>query len=116
VLVFGKRKGYGTEPMEPSNITYVVLGGALLWFGWFGFNAGSAGGANGQAANAFVVTNTAAAVAALTWMALAWQFSGKPSVVGAVSGAVAGLVARSSPSTTRSMWWACTVSAEPGVR
>jgi Amt family ammonium transporter len=93
VLVFGKRKGYGTEPMEPSNITYVVLGGALLWFGWFGFNAGSAGGANGQAANAFVVTNTAAAVAALTWMALAWQFSGKPSVVGAVSGAVAGLVA-----------------------
>ncbi|HEX5940066.1 MAG TPA: ammonium transporter [Dehalococcoidia bacterium] len=93
VLVFGKRKGYGSEPMEPSNITYVVLGGALLWFGWFGFNGGSAGGANGQAANAFVVTNTAAAVAALTWMFLAWQFSGKASVVGAVSGAVAGLVA-----------------------
>ncbi|MPZ23836.1 MAG: ammonium transporter [Dehalococcoidia bacterium] len=93
VIVFGKRRGYGSEPMEPSNVTYVVLGGALLWFGWFGFNAGSAGGANGQAVNALVVTNTAAATAALTWMVLAWQFSGKPSVVGAVSGAVAGLVA-----------------------
>ncbi|MEX2237234.1 MAG: ammonium transporter [Dehalococcoidia bacterium] len=93
VIVFGKRKGFGTEPMEPSNITYVLLGGALLWFGWFGFNAGSAGGANSQAVNAFVVTIIAAAMATLTWMLLSWQFSGKPSVVGAVSGAVAGLVA-----------------------
>jgi Amt family ammonium transporter len=69
------------------------LGAALLWFGWFGFNAGSAGAANGQAANAFVVTSTAAAAAALTWMGMSWAFSGKPSVIGAAAGAVAGLVA-----------------------
>ncbi|HXG36335.1 MAG TPA: ammonium transporter, partial [Dehalococcoidia bacterium] len=59
-VMFGKRLGYGKEPMEPHNVTYIVLGAALLWFGWFGFNAGSAGAANSQAANAFVVTNTAA--------------------------------------------------------
>ena len=92
-FLFGQRKGYGKEPMEPHNVTYVVLGAALLWFGWFGFNAGSAGAASGQAANAFVVTNTAAATAALTWMAMSWVFSGKPSVIGAAAGAVAGLVA-----------------------
>jgi Amt family ammonium transporter len=91
--LFGRRKGYGSEPMEPSNITYIVLGTALLWFGWFGFNAGSAGAASGQAANAFVVTTTAASAAAFTWMLLSWAFSGKPSVVGACAGAVAGLVA-----------------------
>src|SRR3990172_7775746 len=79
-FMFGRRKGYGTEAMEPSNITYIVLGTAILWFGWFGFNAGSAGAASGQAANAFVVTKTAAATAALTWMAMSWVFSGKPSV------------------------------------
>jgi Amt family ammonium transporter len=71
----------------------VVLGAAILWFGWFGFNAGSAGGATGQAASAFVNTNVAAAVAALTWVLVAWWRSGKPSVVGAAAGAVAGLVA-----------------------
>jgi Amt family ammonium transporter len=92
-IFFGRRKGYGSEPMEPSNITYIVLGTAILWFGWFGFNAGSAGAANSQAVNAFVVTNTAAAAAAFTWMMLSWTFSGKPSVVGACAGAVAGLVA-----------------------
>ena len=92
-FMFGRRMGYGREPMEPHNVTYVVLGAALLWFGWFGFNAGSAGAANGQAANAFVVTNTAAAMAALTWMGMSWFFSGKPSVIGAAAGAVAGLVA-----------------------
>jgi Amt family ammonium transporter len=92
-IMFGRRKGYGSEPMEPSNTTYIVLGTAILWFGWFGFNAGSAGAASGQAANAFVVTNTAAAAAAFTWMLLSWYFSGKPSVVGAAAGAVAGLVA-----------------------
>jgi Amt family ammonium transporter len=93
VFVFGKRKGYGTEPMEPHDITMVVLGAAILWFGWFGFNAGSAGGATGQAVEAFVNTNVAAAVAALTWVLVGWAHSGKPSVVGAASGAVAGLVA-----------------------
>jgi len=92
-LFFGRRKGYGSEPMEPSNITYIVLGTAILWFGWFGFNAGSAGAANSQAVSAFVVTNTAAAAAAFTWMMLSWVFSGKPSVIGAAAGAVAGLVA-----------------------
>jgi len=92
-LLYGRRKGYGTEPMEPSNITYIVLGTAILWFGWFGFNAGSAGAASGQAANAFVVTNTAAAAAAFTWMMLSWYFAKKPSVIGAAAGAVAGLVA-----------------------
>ena len=93
VLVFGKRKGYGRDPMEPHDITMVVLGASILWFGWFGFNAGSAGGANSQAVYAFVNTAVAAAVGGLTWTLAAWQFSGKPSVVGAASGVVAGLVA-----------------------
>jgi ammonium transporter, Amt family len=93
VLVFGKRKGYGKEPMEPHDITMVVLGAAILWFGWFGFNAGSAGGANSQAVYAFVNTAIAASVAGLTWTLIAWKMSGKPSVVGGASGAVAGLVA-----------------------
>ncbi len=93
VFVFGKRRGYGVEPMEPHDITMVVLGAAMLWFGWFGFNAGSAVGATGQAVYAFVNTNVAAAMAALTWTLISWKVSGKPSVVGAASGAVAGLVA-----------------------
>ncbi len=93
VFVFGKRRGYGVEPMEPHDITMVVLGAAMLWFGWFGFNAGSAVGASGQAVYAFVNTNVAAAMAALTWTLISWKVSGKPSVVGAASGAVAGLVA-----------------------
>jgi Amt family ammonium transporter len=70
-----------------------VLGAGLLWFGWFGFNAGSALAANGLAANAFVVTNTAAAMAALTWLTVSWAHKGHPSVIGAAAGAVAGLVA-----------------------
>ena len=93
VFVFGKRKGYGVTAMEPHDITMVVLGAAILWFGWFGFNAGSAGGATGQAVSAFVNTNVAALTAALVWTLVAWQHSGKPSVVGAAAGAVAGLVA-----------------------
>ena len=93
VFVFGKRKGYGTEPMEPHDITMVVLGAAILWFGWFGFNAGSAGGATPQAVFAFVNTAVAAAVAGLTWTLASWKFGGKPSVIGAAAGAVAGLVA-----------------------
>ena len=93
VLVFGRRKGYGTEPMEPHDVTMVVLGAAILWFGWFGFNAGSALAADEIAAFAFVNTNVAAAAAALTWTLLSWQVTGKPSVVGAAAGSVAGLVA-----------------------
>ncbi|MBI4297754.1 MAG: ammonium transporter, partial [Chloroflexi bacterium] len=92
-LVFKKRRGFGSEPMEPHNVTMIVLGAALLWFGWFGFNAGSAVASGGLATNAFVVTNTAAAMAALTWMTLSWWLGGRPSVVGAASGAVVGLVA-----------------------
>ena len=92
-LLFGKRIGFGKEPMEPHDITYVVLGAALLWFGWFGFNAGSAVTAGGAAANAFIVTNTAAAAGALTWVLMSWLFTKKPSVVGTAAGAVAGLVA-----------------------
>ena len=91
-LVLGKRVGFGTEKMEAHNIPFVVLGAGLLWFGWFGFNAGSALGANGAAANAFVVTNVAAAAGALTWSTISWMRHGHPSVVGAAAGAVAGLV------------------------
>ncbi len=92
-LVFGKRIGFGSEPMQPNNLVLVVLGASLLWFGWFGFNAGSALAADGLAASAFVVTNTAAAAGALSWMAISWIVDKKPSVLGAASGAIAGLVA-----------------------
>jgi len=92
-LIFGRRKGFKEEPMEPHDITMILLGTGILWFGWFGFNAGSAGAANAVAVNAFTVTNTAAATAALAWVFMSWWISGKPSVVGAAAGAVAGLVA-----------------------
>jgi len=92
-LYLGKRIRAESERFEPHNVTYVVLGGALLWFGWFGFNAGSSWAANGLAVNALLVTNTAAAAASLTWMFIGWIHKGSPSVVGAVSGAIAGLVA-----------------------
>ena len=92
-LVLGRRVGYGRDPIEPHDATMTVLGASLLWFGWFGFNAGSAISAGGLAANAFVVTNTAAAMAALTWMTVSWLHKGAPSVLGAAAGAVAGLVA-----------------------
>ena len=92
-IIFGRRLGFGREPMEPHNIPLIVLGAALLWFGWFGFNAGSALEAGGSATNAFVVTNTAAAAGILAWVAMSWILGKKPSVIGAASGAVAGLVA-----------------------
>ena len=91
-LVIGKRVGFGKYVMEPNNIPLTILGAALLWFGWFGFNAGSAVAANGLAANAFVTTNTAAAAGAMAWLLVSW-INGKPSSLGFVSGAVAGLVA-----------------------
>ncbi|MBU0629664.1 MAG: ammonium transporter [Candidatus Margulisbacteria bacterium] len=91
-LVIGKRLGYGKDNMEPSNIPIVVLGAVLLWFGWFGFNGGSALAANGLAVSAFVVTNTAAAAAAVVWMFLSWLHR-RPSVLGVATGAVVGLVA-----------------------
>ena len=92
-LVIGKRVGFGQNAMEPANIPWAILGAALLWFGWFGFNSGSAVDANGLAAVAFVTTNTAAAAAAIAWMLVSWAHGGKPSSLGFVSGAVAGLVA-----------------------
>ena len=92
-LIVGKRLGFGMEPMESHNVPMVVLGAGMLWFGWFGFNAGSALEANSTAINAFVVTNTAAAAGVLGWTAVSWIKDGKPSVIGAASGAVAGLVA-----------------------
>ena len=91
-MVIGKRSGFGQYSMEPHNIPMTLLGAALLWFGWFGFNAGSALAANGIAANAFMVTNISAAAGALAWLAASW-YRGKPSSLGMVSGAVAGLVA-----------------------
>ena len=90
-IVLGKRKQQ--DPEIPHNIPFVVLGAGILWFGWFGFNAGSALGANGGAAWAFVNTNTAAAMAVLSWMTVNWWRGGAPSAVGVASGAVAGLVA-----------------------
>jgi Amt family ammonium transporter len=92
-LMLKKRLGYGKEAMAPHNLPMTVLGASLLWFGWFGFNAGSAIASGALATSAFVVTNTATATAALAWMAAEWMYRGKPTVLGAASGAVAGLVA-----------------------
>jgi Amt family ammonium transporter len=92
-IVIGKRRGYGQHPMPPHNLPMTVIGAGLLWFGWFGFNAGSALEANGLAVSAFTATNTGAAAAALGWMFTEWWSRGKPTVLGAASGAVAGLVA-----------------------
>ncbi len=92
-LVLGPRLGFGEKPLEGHNLTLTALGAALLWFGWFGFNAGSALGAGPLAASAFVVTNTAAAMAALTWMFTGWLHQGRPSLAGLCAGAIAGLVA-----------------------
>ena len=92
-LMVGKRHGFPTDYMAPHNLPFTVIGAALLWVGWFGFNAGSALAANGIAATAFVTTNTASAAAALTWALVEWCHRGKPTMLGAVSGAVAGLVA-----------------------
>lgn len=92
-LVIGKRRGYPNVPMPPHNLGYTVMGASLLWLGWFGFNAGSAVAANGSAGMAMLVTQIATAAAALGWLAIEWIVHGRPSVLGIVSGAVAGLVA-----------------------
>jgi len=92
-LVLGKRRGFGHEPMPPHNLPLTILGASLLWFGWFGFNAGSALGSTELAVWAFIATNTAAAAAALTWMFIEWKMTGKPTILGGATGAVAGLVA-----------------------
>ena len=92
-LIVGKRLGYGSTAYIPHNVPMSITGAAILWFGWFGFNAGSALACNGLAANAFVVTHIASAMAALSWMFMEWWHRGKPTTLGAASGAVAGLVA-----------------------
>ncbi|WP_018124282.1 ammonium transporter [Desulfovibrio oxyclinae] len=92
-VLLGKRKGYGKTAFIPHNLPMTVLGAGILWFGWFGFNAGSALAADGNAANAFVTTHMATAAALLSWLAAEWMHEGKPTTLGAASGAVAGLVA-----------------------
>ena len=92
-LIMGKRRGYGHDNMAPYNLAFAVIGAGLLWVGWFGFNAGSAVGANGRAGMAMVATQVATGGATLGWVFAEWIVKGKPSVLGAVSGAVAGLVA-----------------------
>jgi Amt family ammonium transporter len=92
-LVMGKRRGYPQQPMKPSNLVLTMVGAGMLWVGWFGFNAGSELAADGVAGMAMMVTQLATAAAALTWMFLEWMNHGKPSALGLVSGAVAGLVA-----------------------
>ena len=92
-IVLGKRVGYGTDNMSPYNLAFAVIGAAMLWVGWFGFNAGSAVGAGARAGMAMLVTQIAAAGAILAWLVAEWATKGKPSVLGAISGAVAGLVA-----------------------
>jgi len=92
-LYLGKRRGYMTEPMKPHSLVLSVIGACLLWVGWFGFNAGSALAASALATSAFVATHFATAAAALAWMGAEWIKNGKPSMLGAISGAVAGLVA-----------------------
>ncbi len=92
-LVLGKRQGYPHKISPPHNLPLAVLGAGLLWFGWFGFNAGSALAANGLAANAFIVTHIAAAAAGLTWALLDWKINSHPTMLGMITGAVAGLVA-----------------------
>ncbi|MCR4663169.1 MAG: ammonium transporter [Endomicrobiaceae bacterium] len=93
ILVLGTRNGYKKEAMPPHNLPITFIGAAILWIGWFGFNAGSALEASGLAVSAFVVTHIAAGAALLSWMIAEWLYRGKPTVLGAVSGAVAGLVA-----------------------
>jgi Amt family ammonium transporter len=93
VLILGKRVGHGKVPMAPHNLPFAVIGAAMLWVGWFGFNGGSALGASSLASSAFMATHTAASLAALGWMLAEWIKNGKPTMLGAASGAVAGLVA-----------------------
>jgi Amt family ammonium transporter len=92
-MVLGKRVGYGQDNMAPYNLAFAVIGASLLWVGWFGFNAGSAVGAGARAGMAMLATQIAAAAAVLAWLVAEWATKGKPSVLGAISGAVAGLVA-----------------------
>jgi Amt family ammonium transporter len=114
-LVLGKRLGYGSEAMPPHNLTYTAIGACLLWVGWFGFNAGSALNASGLAASAFAATHLAAAAGGLTWAALEWIIRGKPTILGACSGLVAGLVVITPASGFVTPMWAIVMGIAVGA-
>ena len=114
-LMVGKRKGWPTQPMPPHNLTLTLIGASLLWVGWFGFNAGSAAAANGSAGMAMLTTQIATAAAALGWMAIEWRAHGKPSLLGIVSGAVAGLVAITPASGSCGPLGALVIGAAAGI-
>ena len=114
-LVLGKRKGYPTTPMPPHNLGYTLVGAAMLWVGWFGFNAGSELAADGTAGMAMLVTQVSTATAALAWMSVEWMKHGKPSVLGIVTGAVAGLVAITPASGSVGPMGAIALGAASGV-
>ena len=114
-LVLGKRKGYPTTAMPPHNLTFTVMGAAMLWVGWFGFNAGSELAADGVAGMAMAVTQIATATAALAWMFSEWTVHGKPSVLGIATGAVAGLVAITPASGTAGPMGALAIGLAAGV-
>jgi len=114
-LMVGRRKGWPTQMMPPHNLTLTLIGACLVWVGWFGFNAGSAVAANGSAGMAMLVTQVASAAAALSWMAVEWKLHGKPSLLGVVSGAVAGLVAITPASGSCGPLGALAIGAAAGV-
>jgi Amt family ammonium transporter len=114
-LVLGRRHGYPSTPMPPHSLAFAVAGASMLWVGWFGFNAGSAVAANGTAGMAMFVTQVAAAAAALSWMGVEWAVHGKPSALGIVSGAVAGLVAITPAAGTAAPPGALLIGAAAGV-
>ncbi|MDZ4782526.1 MAG: ammonium transporter [Planctomycetia bacterium] len=114
-LVMGKRLGFGSQPMPPHNLTYTTLGAAMLWVGWFGFNAGSALAADDIAASAFVATHFAAAAGTLGWAGMEWITRGKPSMLGACSGAVAGLVCITPAAGFVQPMWALVMGLSGGV-
>src|SRR5690348_14900262 len=115
IFVVGKRRVNPDEPLLPHNVPFVALGAGLLWFGWFGFNGGSALAANGVAAVAFVNTNSAAAAGMVTWLALAWWREGKPSMTGALTGAVAGLATVTPAAGYVPPWAAVVIGALAGL-
>ncbi|MEX1047403.1 MAG: ammonium transporter [Actinomycetota bacterium] len=115
IIYLGKRRGFGKEAFVPHNVPMVVLGGAILWFGWFGFNAGSALSAGGLASSAFVATQLGASAAVLGWVIPEWIKHGKATTVGAVTGAVAGLVAITPASGFVEPWAALVIGFAAGI-
>jgi Amt family ammonium transporter len=114
-LLIGRRLGFGSDPMPPHNLTYTAIGAALLWFGWFGFDAGSQLQSDGITASAFAATHLAAAAGALAWACMEWRSRGKPSVLGACSGAVAGLVGITPASGYVSPMWGLAIGLLSGI-